>query len=232
MPSSWYPDTTPSDLEKWKVPSCVPCNTDHGKNEQWLLIMFGLCLDPTDPASSGIYRKAMRSMDPASGRDAQDAHQRLKLRQKVLRKLQIFTKEPLKGVFPNFGAQGSQRDEMLAVPLDVKGLRKLTEKMVRGIVYVENAEFIDENYEIVISFMKNDDASFLLKIAKEGGGVIHRGPGISVTRAYLPADKRVGVFVIEIWQRARLYAVCTPKELADEVAKELENEGVHFSRGG
>jgi hypothetical protein len=232
MPSSWYPDTTPSDLEKWKVPSCVPCNTEHGKNEQWLLIMFGLCLDPKDPASSGIYGKAMRSIDPASGRNARDAHQRLKLRQKVLRKLKIFTKEPTEGVFPNFGLQGPARAEMLAVPLDAKGLRKLTEKMVRGVVYVENAEFIDENYEFVISFMKNEDANFLLKIAEAGGGVIHRGPGISVTRAYLPSDKRVGVFVIEIWQRARFYAVCTPKEMADEVAQELENEGVIFSRGG
>jgi hypothetical protein len=27
FPISWYPDTTPPDLEKWKIPSCLPAAT-------------------------------------------------------------------------------------------------------------------------------------------------------------------------------------------------------------
>jgi hypothetical protein len=26
FPASWYPDSTPPDLEKRQIPSCIPCN--------------------------------------------------------------------------------------------------------------------------------------------------------------------------------------------------------------
>jgi hypothetical protein len=42
FPRSWYPNTTPQDMEKWKVPSCIPCNHEFSKTEQDLLIRLGL----------------------------------------------------------------------------------------------------------------------------------------------------------------------------------------------
>lgn len=38
IPRSWYPDATPEDLEKWKVPSCVECNANLAalENVQWM----------------------------------------------------------------------------------------------------------------------------------------------------------------------------------------------------
>ena len=34
FPESWYPDSTPPNLEKWQIPSCIPCNSEYGKLEQ------------------------------------------------------------------------------------------------------------------------------------------------------------------------------------------------------
>lgn len=31
FPKSWYPDTTPENLEKWQIPSCIACNARYGK---------------------------------------------------------------------------------------------------------------------------------------------------------------------------------------------------------
>ena len=33
FPKSWYPDTTPQNMEKWQIPSCENCNTEYSKIE-------------------------------------------------------------------------------------------------------------------------------------------------------------------------------------------------------
>ena len=62
FPESWYPDSTPPNVEKWQIPSCIPCNTDYGKLEQDFLLKVGLCLDPFEPASASIVQKSLRSL--------------------------------------------------------------------------------------------------------------------------------------------------------------------------
>jgi hypothetical protein len=73
LPISWYPDTTPPDLEKWKIPSCLPCNHGYSKIEGDFRDRVGLCLDPDNPASKSIVEAAMRSIDAEKGRDPCDA---------------------------------------------------------------------------------------------------------------------------------------------------------------
>ena len=46
FPRSWYPDTTPANLEKWQMPSCRQCNADFGRMEEDLLLVLALCADP------------------------------------------------------------------------------------------------------------------------------------------------------------------------------------------
>ncbi len=57
FPESWYPQTTPSNLEKWKIPSCIRCNSALGMMEDRLLIQLAHALDPDHPGSAGIYDK-------------------------------------------------------------------------------------------------------------------------------------------------------------------------------
>jgi hypothetical protein len=44
FPESWYPKTTPPNLEKWKVPSCIPSNSALGVIEDRLLIQLAHAL--------------------------------------------------------------------------------------------------------------------------------------------------------------------------------------------
>jgi hypothetical protein len=100
FPESWYPDSTPPNLEKWQIPSCIPCNTDYGKLEQGFLLKVGLCLDPFDLASASIVQKSLRSLNPAAGRDARDAQHRQAKRHKIIAEaLQGACKWPCCGVF-------------------------------------------------------------------------------------------------------------------------------------
>ena len=62
FPSSWYPDTTPKGLERWTAPSCGRCNGEFGRLEKDLLVFFACCMDPTKPATKGLYQRVRRTM--------------------------------------------------------------------------------------------------------------------------------------------------------------------------
>ena len=64
FPQAWYPDTTPPNIEKWKIPSCPRCNREYGKLEEDLLWRLGLSVDPKDQKSLGITNKVLRSTKP------------------------------------------------------------------------------------------------------------------------------------------------------------------------
>jgi hypothetical protein len=61
-PKSWYPDTTPSSVQYWKVPSCTKCNNDLGRKERDLLVRFGLFIDSSQKDASGLAPRALRAL--------------------------------------------------------------------------------------------------------------------------------------------------------------------------
>ena len=69
---SWYPESTPENVEKWKVPSCRPCNTRYSKLEDDLKIRLAFCVDPSNPAAQGVYERARRALDPHMGKNPTD----------------------------------------------------------------------------------------------------------------------------------------------------------------
>ena len=82
FPKSWYPNTTSQNLEKWQIPSCIPCNSHYGKIEEDLIGRFALALDSKNPASAGLVETAIRAIDPTAGRDERDVAARLAKRRK------------------------------------------------------------------------------------------------------------------------------------------------------
>src|SRR6266699_2709643 len=62
FPTSWYPDTTPDTVQRWKVPSCPDCNNRLGKVEKELLIRVGICMGPDVVEASGIPGKVLRTL--------------------------------------------------------------------------------------------------------------------------------------------------------------------------
>ncbi len=88
FPRSWYPDTTPDDVQRWTVPSCFKCNNELSRIERNLLISLGLCLDPHLPGASGIGERALRSLGiDAEGISEEEKAHRDKSRAKLQSKL-------------------------------------------------------------------------------------------------------------------------------------------------
>ena len=143
FPELWYPDSTPPDLEKWQIPSCIPCNSEYGKLEQDFLVKVGLCLNPHHPASKSIVEKSLRSLKAAAGRNPHDAQRRLAKGRKILAEALQGDQIPEHGVFPGLDNRWSvPGEEPVAILVSVESLQRITEKIVRGIHYIEDGVFI------------------------------------------------------------------------------------------
>ena len=214
FPQSWYPETTPSNIAKWKVPTCLKCNSDYGKIEQDLLIKFGLCLDPHHPDSRDIVKKALRSVRPEYGQDRKDRQAREQKLEKTLRELIVFRLLPDHGIFPNFGPlQSPCTQGHIGMPLSKYQIERLAEKVVRGVTFIEDGLYIDERYNLEIFILADAGATPVIEMIEKHGVQLHRGPGLIVRRAVIPEDRRSGLYAVEIWGRAKLYAAVTQKRL-------------------
>src|SRR5262249_30434678 len=146
FPKGWYPDTTPANLEKWQAPACSGCNGKHGANEDDLRIKLGLCISPDHASASGIPEKVYRALNASKAKDEKDARARMGKKKQILEQAVKFDSLP-ESVIPNFnGGERQGRNDYLAVLLPEEGLGLLVNKIVRGITYIEDGRFIEDDY--------------------------------------------------------------------------------------
>lgn len=212
FPRSWYPKTTPEELERWQAPACLECNRRYGQLEDELRLRLGLCLDPKSDQSRGVWNASVRSLDPEEGRDKRDREQREKRRQKILRQLIPPDEVPAQSVLPGFGPHaGSAHREQLGLSVAVQDLKAFGEKIVRGITYVVDEKYIEDDYSIEIMSAAEIDVPSFRRFLTRFGVHYDRGPGISVTRAVPHDDLNTAMFEIEIWGRLNLWATVSPR---------------------
>jgi hypothetical protein len=212
FPEAWYPESTPRGLEKWQVPACFECNQRHGRFETDLLLRIALCTDPADLRSLGISDRVHRSMDPAYARNERDRQHRINRRNKLLSQLIPASAIPPESVFPGFGPyREAAPEDQIGIGLPKDGIEALVEKIVRGITYVLDGKYIEDDHKIEIFFQHEADAGPFQTVLSRFGKQHHRGPGISVARAVPQDDPVSGVFEIEIWGRFKAWATVQPK---------------------
>lgn len=207
FPKSWYPDTTKPNEFKWQVPSCQDCNTKYGALENDLLIRLAICLDPSDPACAGIFEKGMRAIDPKYATNEKDKKSRKAKREKILRELWIGEAIPRDHLYPNFGLfSGLSIQDQSSVPITANSVERLAEKIVRGIFYIEDHLFIEPPYSIESFAIGEKDAQSIIEAVTKHGSVYAREPGIIVYRAMVSKDQVSSLFMIEIWDRFKVYS--------------------------
>lgn len=206
FPESWYPKSSPQDIEKWKIPSCLRCNREYGKMEDDLLIRLGLCINPQDPRSEGIAQKALRALKGEFGKNKKDKKIREAKRNKILRE-SLFGKEiPTQGIFPNFEGLASQKeDDRIGITIKESSFRKLTEKIIRGINYIDNQIFIERPYSIESFVLTDEGAEPIIATLNKFGKEYAKEPGIKVMRAVAPEDGLSSIYSIEIWGHLKTY---------------------------
>jgi hypothetical protein len=212
LPKGWYPNTTPQNIEKWKVPSCKKCNNEYSKIEDELLIKFGLCIDPHNPRAAGITHKALRALKPIYAKNPKDAKLREDKLKKIFGEAKYGKDVPEKGIYPNFEFKGTNESDKVGLLIRKSYLKKFTEKIVKGIIYLEDKKYVEDPYYIQFYVHNRESIQYLLeKIHPGPWDLFARGPGMGVLRAVAVEDNMSGIYLIDIWGQLYLVAMVLNK---------------------
>lgn len=146
FPNSWYPDGTDSASTRPLVPSCATCNGEYGKIEARLLSVWGLGVPNDKPASKGIPRRVLRSLDPTAARGPRDIAMRDRALRATRRKRHVLPAGGA-GAFPTVEKRperwGTAKSGLWikgapALPLSPADVEAFTRKLVRGLFFIGN----------------------------------------------------------------------------------------------
>jgi hypothetical protein len=206
FPESWYPDSTPENLEKWKAPSCVKCNSELGKIESKFLSLIALTLDPKALESQGITQKVLRSLKAEHARNESDARARTAAAKRVT---STIYRGPIDeaSIYPT-ASESAARASADPIPILIpeECFRRITEKIVRGISYVEAGRFIEPPYKVAFYALRHEHTTELRAILDACGTTLARGPGIVIRRALAAEDGTTGLYEITFWGQFKTHA--------------------------
>lgn len=203
FPRSWYPTTTPQNLEKWKFPACGPCNRAYGKLEEELRLLLAACIDPKGDAGAGIWAKAVDSMDPTKARGALDAIKRKSTRKRFLKRVRQADPSSTNGVLPEIHVDRPKGELALLVPAEAT--HKFIEKLVRGTIYLTERRYIEQHQEVTVSVLAPEDSQPIVTLLEQFGELYERGPGIRIRKAVAQDARTNALFVFDIWDQFRFH---------------------------
>jgi len=207
FPKSWYPNTTPENIEKWQAPCCKECNQIYSKIENDLLQRFGMCVNPELEAASGIPKKIMRSYKAQHAKSEKDATLRSKTKEKLISCLVPREKIKENSLLPS---RQPIHGSPFGILIPEKELKKIAEKIIRGITYVINSLYIDSSHHVNIYFQHESTLAYIHELLQKHGQVYSCGKGIVIERAVIPEDAQSGVYHITIWGTLYMYGVVEP----------------------
>jgi len=181
--------------------------------EDDLLLRLALCVDPNVPETSGIIDKALRSMKPEFARDERDRAARAARGARLRAELIDGPEIERSAVYPGLGERwGRPPTEGLGIRVPAESLRRLAEKIVRGIFFLEDNTFLGADHSIDFYALTDEGAGPIKHLLHRFGKEYARGPGIVVRRAVAVDQPTGAVFEIEIWGQFEMYASVGPRE--------------------
>jgi len=220
LPASWYPDTTPDNVQRWTAPSCQKCNGELGRLERDLLIRAVLCIDPKKKAISGLAPKVFRSLGlDAEGLSERDKLHRDRLRSKL--KAELIPYPDIAGGPGAIPGLGPYENSPWAVPIPWASLSIVAEKMARVCEHKIRGRYVEGPYGVRISV---DTAGGIVPAPLAPfAKVFDFGPGFKVTRLYPIEDPLIVRYWISIWDTLHLRAYI-------DLEEELRSLDVECSR--
>ncbi|MBT9539928.1 hypothetical protein [Thiobacillus sp.] len=146
-------------------------------------------------------------MNPKYASTPADKRAREALGRRVSSELLQGDQIPNEGIFPALGERwGRQRGSGIALVIPAESFRRITEKIVRGLTYLEQKEFIEPPHEIQFFALDDEGAKPIREVLANAGSTLAREPGIVVRRAVAPEDGVSAIYEIEFWQQFKTYA--------------------------
>ena len=123
FPDSWYPESTPTTVQRWTVPCCVRCNGELGQAETEVFVRLALCVNPQKIAASGLSQRAIRSMG-IRARELGENEKRIRdaLKNRVLKGARPISEEGRRNLLPGLGPHPeapSEQQILIDIPAEL-----------------------------------------------------------------------------------------------------------------
>jgi hypothetical protein len=199
FPDSWYPDTTPPNLPRLKVPSCGRCNDEWEKVERRLGQELAMAVTPGAPEVAGVVERLNRSWQPAQARKPKDREHRAARLQSMARTMKWAP--PTLGK-PQVTVRTPAGILLRASParlIDAPLRRLMAEKLIRGLHYAETKTPLDD-LTVHAKMLINEPVPYELRDVEAILGGIppddRLGPGFSYKRLHA---ERISLWAFLIW---------------------------------
>lgn len=206
-PESWYPDNTPANLEKPKVPCCQACNNRLGGIENQFLSIAGLSLATTNPLAMGVRERALRSFNAQAGKSDRDRLARSKLQQKLrslVHPIDSFARPvPIHGLEPH---RVQTTKEMHAVEIPDQVLGGIAEKLARGTTFLLQGLYVEGSHGVRFGAMFPEAQEILHRF----GVPLSCGPAFQLRKAAVADDPVRGYFEFRLWGSVVIFASVEP----------------------
>lgn len=219
FPESWYPDSTPQNMEKWVVPACFACNNKLGRIEEETYKKLALCLNGNEIAASGVSEKANRLYKPSFAKDERDKRRKEANVRKIIPDLLYTEKMPM-GLMNNCGPDKDDHGKLLLVHISIpKLLDPFAKKVVRGLEFKFRNKLIDPSVRKItiihppvgIDDMAPSEMLKLNNVLNISGAKVDRGPGFVVRRAI--DIYGTSLYHITIWGKVEIWGEVFDKNL-------------------
>ena len=148
FPRSWYPESTPNNLEKWTAPSCDKCNKNLAEAEEMVFNRLIFSINEKELGALGLNTKITSLLSNTN--DARKMGRQTKLLMDTIKSFTSFPySENNENVLKNFTpSDGSRSKLMIRIPTDK--LYTVAEKIIRGLEFKLRNKLIESNRKIDI----------------------------------------------------------------------------------
>jgi len=155
----------------------------------------------------------LRAYDPRYGKNHKDRKIREAKRRKLLEKMMHGDDIPNQGIYPGLGERWNRdRKDQVALTIPKRYVDRLGIKIVRGIAFLEDGIFVEDDYEIEPYAVEADGAKVFEDAIAQHGHSFSRGPGIVVDRAVAEEDGISSIYKITIWGQLIMYLSILPRD--------------------
>ena len=199
FPGSWYPDSTPQQVQRWTVPSCQPSNNKFGAMEESLFVRFVMCVDPRKQAASGVWNKARRMLGiGVTGLSESEKRIRKALREEIHRNAKLYDKSDEPHVIPGLGPHAEfPNAPQIRIEISAHDMHEVAKKILRGCEFwLAGGRIIEPPHELEV-FMPTEMPQELEAHLKFGPDQL--GPGCRIRRAVPVDEPGTAIYEIVIW---------------------------------
>ena len=194
---TWQGSCSPENAARWQVSACLDCTSKFDKVEHDFLIRIGSLFSPIEVQMLGINKEIIDFIDAKT----QDSRKGISERSTID---EILFRQILRGAkIDSKLVEKVKKGGKYSSILDIK---RLTAKLVRGLVWALNDSIIEKDHKLEIFFAHELEIKPVEEAMESLESESICGEGVTITVAFAQDDPQSGIFKIKFWDKLILFA--------------------------